>query len=593
MGELDQVTSITDAYGRTVQYRYFGSEFGYRLREIEDCLARKLNFQYDGLGHPVAVVTPSILRAAEGNTFPGGTAYAFQYDVQNPRPERRGDLIRIWYPNQATRFIDAATRTVDVAKVYADAVPRYVVEYGQDPTDVDLWGRVVRETIGNPESGVGGTYQYLYSTSNLPANLIDPEDPIVFRCVVTDRNGNQTIYDFNGRDMPVRVEVIRTRSKISIPSFVTFPSYVTWTKYNGNNQPVLKVFPDGSSEAYEYEEGTIPGLGSYARRKGLLVRRTRKPGNPIGIPSRSGSNGQTELTERYFYDPLFNQPCVVIEQRGNPIAEDGSYFPPQNGGATPTDADRSRYATIRYLDYQKDAKATVQNDPELQAQLGLDATQIGLLIDYVDGQLKATDGTGGIPAGFEMGLGDVNGDGTGDGASSGLPVATHLGNVVKVRHPSVRLIGASEITTQVREELFTINARGQVTTQTDPEGNLTVYVRYPANDPEGDGRFIAAGMPGKQYGRLKEVHVDADPNDVLSLVGADGDLVDFVPGKIAHELAGCVPRPGHAVRGEFGRCLHVVRLRRIGERVGADRSTGLHHALRPQRTGRGVPHNGA
>ena len=29
---------------------------------------------------------------------------------------------------------------------------------------------------------------------------------------------------------------------------------------------------------------------------------------------------------------------------------------------------------------------------------------------------------------------------------------------------------------------------------------------------------------------MKEVHVDADPNDVLSLVGSDGDLVDFILG---------------------------------------------------------------
>ena len=28
---------------------------------------------------------------------------------------------------------------------------------------------------------------------------------------------------------------------------------------------------------------------------------------------------------------------------------------------------------------------------------------------------------------------------------------------------------------------------------------------------------------------MKEIHVDADPDDVLSLVGSDGDLTDFVP----------------------------------------------------------------
>jgi YD repeat-containing protein len=109
--------------------------------------------------------------------------------------------------------------------------------------------------------------------------------------------------------------------------------------------------------------------------------------------------------------------------------------------------------------------------------------------------------------------------------------------MVKVKHPAVRLIGVSSITTQTREELFTVNDRGQVTTHTNPEGNLTIYLRYPYSDPEGDGQDTAPGLGNKQYGYLKEVHVDADPDQVLSLVGADGDLVDFISGIIARTNA--------------------------------------------------------
>ena len=168
MGTLDQLTSVTDSYGRTIQYSYYGPEFGYCLQQITDFLGRQLNFQYDSLGHLVAVVTPSIQQAAAGNTFPGGTAYVFQYDVNNPRPERQDDLIKIWFPNEAPPFIDAATRTVNVAGVYQSATPRYVVQYGQDPTDSDLYGRVLRETVGDPANGVGGSYQYFYTTQDLP-----------------------------------------------------------------------------------------------------------------------------------------------------------------------------------------------------------------------------------------------------------------------------------------------------------------------------------------------------------------------------------------------------------------------------------------
>lgn len=341
---MAQLLSVTDAYARTVTYRYYGSEAGNRLREIEDFLGRNLNFQYDTAGRLVAVVTPSLLKAAPGNTFPGGTAYVFQYDAANPRTERRDDLVKIWYPNQATPFIDVDTRTVDVARVYADATPRYVVEYGQDPTDVDHYGKVVRETVGDPAAGVGGTSTFLYVTTGLPTNDIDPSDPIVGRTVVTDRNGNQVVYDFTAAAMLARKEVLANRTKNSLQA----SSFVTWTSYNAHNQPLVIVMPEGNSVEYEYEDGTVSGItGTYSPRDGLLLRETALPGNSIGVPSRAGSNGQTELTRRWFYDPVYNQPCATIERRGNPIAAPSTYFTPQNLGATPTDADRRRPQPVR------------------------------------------------------------------------------------------------------------------------------------------------------------------------------------------------------------------------------------------------------
>ena len=535
---IDQLVTVTDSYGRSIEYRYYGEEADYRLREIEDFLGRKLNFQYDEFGHLVAAVTPSVMQAAPGNEFPGGTGYVFEYDVENVELARRDDLIKIWYPNEVAPYLVVATRTVNVDDVYANATPRYIIEYGQDPGDTQTWGKVIAETVGDPSADIGGTSTWGYTNTGLPSNLINPSDLIVSRCTMTDRNGNETVHDFNAAQMEVRSEVKRNRNKINVPDPVDFPSYVTWTKYNTSGRPLLIVYPEGSSVEYEYESGTVTGIGSYPRRNGLMLRMTRKPGNTLGLPARSGSNGQEELTQRYFYDPIFNRQCAMIEERGNPITASGTYFTPQNGGTTPTNADRSRYATVQYFDYQKNTDATIKNDPSLQALLfpgqtsSYAASNIQLLLDFVHSQMQSTGGSGGLPAGFPRNLGDINGDGTGDGNSSGLPAAPHSGNIIKIKHPAVRLIGVDSITTQVREELFTVNARGQNTTHTDPEGNLTVYVRYPGNDPEGDGQYIATGISGKQYGRLKEIHVDADPNDVLSLVGADGDLVDFISGKI-------------------------------------------------------------
>jgi len=540
---VPQLLGVTDSYGRKISYSYYGEEIGHRLRQITDFLGRQLNFQYDDDDHLVAAVTPSILKSAPGNTFPGGTAYVFQYDTGNADPARRDDLIRIWYPNQTQPYLNPQTRTVDVMAVYANATPRYQVTYGQNISDLNTYGKVLTETLGDPENGVGGTATFAYTTDNLPSNIIDDSEAgtIVKRTIYTDRNGNRTLYDFNAYWTVSRHEAQSNRNKNSLEG----TSFVTWTKYNAQNRPLVIVYPEGNSVEYAYEDGMITGLPvtPYVARRGLLLKESRLPGNSIGISHRGGSNGQTVLTKRYFYEPIFNQLCAVIDERGNPV--DGStYFAPQNGGTTPTDADRGRYATIYNFDYQKDTLATVKGDASLQARLGLNATQIETLIAYVDNQMKATDGTGGIPAGFPLDLGDINGDGTGNGASSGLSAAKHLGNRIRTVLPSVLLVGGE---TQARVELFTVNRRGQITTATDPEGNLTVTTRYPENDPEGNGQNISTTLGTQQYGLVREIHRDADPDDVMSLVGASGDLADFVPGLIPRtntpgEYAGLVTR---------------------------------------------------
>ena len=568
-----QLLSVTDSYGRVITYDYYGAESNYRVQQITDFQGRKLNFQYDDSDRLIAVVTPSIFKAAPGNTFLGGTAYVFQYDADNADPERCDDLIRIWYPNQTQPYLNVETRTVDVEAVYANATPRYAVAYGQSPSDSDSYGKVIAETLGDPENEIGGAATFAYTTcsDDLPPNIIDPlipppvttppfgttapgGNPIVSRTIYTDRNGNRKIYDFNATltytyqstdtgpswspsyspNWTVsRLEVDLNRSKNSLaiappspPAPPPNPSpFVTWTKFNAQNRPLTIVYPEGNSTEYVYETGVIAGLpvSPYVARRGLLISVSRLPGNSIGILSRAGSNGQNILIKRYFYDPIFNQRCAVIEERGNPI--DGStYFVPQNGGTPPSNADCSRYATLYTFDYQKDVLADISGDGTLQALLGLDAAQIETLIAYVDDQMKATDGTGGIPTGFPVNLGDINGDGTGSG--SGLPEATHLGNLIKITHPSVLQV---DLTIQPRIELFTVNLRGQQTTATDPEGNITVTTRYPENDPEGTGQNISPILSTQQYGLIREIHVDANPDDVMSLVGASGDLTAFVP----------------------------------------------------------------
>ncbi len=100
---------------------------------------------------------------------------------------------------------------------------------------------------------------------------------------------------------------------------------------------------------------TYQELGSYNRRAGLLLRRTAHPGNPFsaGAPPNnipaylSASNGQSQLTELFFYEPIFNQPCATIERRGNPIDASGRLFHAAKSPLRPDCSANARKSSLR------------------------------------------------------------------------------------------------------------------------------------------------------------------------------------------------------------------------------------------------------
>lgn len=507
------LTRELDTAGRAIDYSYTAVAGKQVLREVTDFLGRKITLQYDSsTGDLVAVIGPSVTVGAPGNTFPGGKAYVLQYDSGNPDPNRRKDIVKVYFPKQVAPYLNTATRTVDVAAVYANATPRHVITYGQNSADPSTYGRVMSERIGDG-AAVGGTYQFSYQFAAYGAAL---PAGVALRTTMTDPNGNVTVHDFDSNGNRVRLEVRTNRNKSSKnpASIVT-----TWEYSATDNLLLRQTFPEGNSVEYTYDDGVIrdPATGNplftLRSRVGFLLKETHKPG------PRGGD--QAELTTRYFPDPVFSRELVRIDPRGNPIDAAGTYFTPQNGGPTPTDTDRSRYATWTRYDYEEDGSDA--NKQALADMLGITLTQFNQLLAWQDKVLK----DGGLPQGYQFGLGDINGDGR---------TNQRLGNPIKVIRPAVTLIPGSnqaQIEGSATQQIVTIrtyNDRGQLTTETDPEGNVTAYVRYPENDPDGDGLDLIPGKSTKQYGYLKEVHVDVNPTDLATLIGSGpngGDLTSF------------------------------------------------------------------
>jgi hypothetical protein len=113
-----RLTRELDTAGRAIDYANVTVAGRAVLREVTDFLGRKITLQYDpDTADLVAVVGPSVTVGAPGNTFPGGKAHVLQYDKNNPDPQRRRDIIKVFFPKQVAPYLNPATRSVDVAAV--------------------------------------------------------------------------------------------------------------------------------------------------------------------------------------------------------------------------------------------------------------------------------------------------------------------------------------------------------------------------------------------------------------------------------------------------------------------------------------------
>ena len=299
----------------------------------------------------------------------------------------------------------------------------------------DSLGRVMTLTEGGTNQTTvpaGGTITYQYQSLGTapPGDYTTP----IFQTTATDRNGNVTQYQFNQLYNVVDVQQMTRGVRAGDPSF-----YETKYQYDQDYRLLQETLPQGNTFTYTYDT-TNPERFS----QGNLLSVTETPD-----AARGGD--QTAVTTTYTYEPIYNQILTTTEPRGN----DPTYVP-QNGGTNSP----GRYTTVYTYDYQEGT-----NFAALGQMLGLSAaaTQALLAAEHVP-----------------MGLGDVNGDGVTNQIA---------GNLIRTQQPTVTLLtGSNEANVEGTTEqpivtLYTYNQFGQMTSETDPELNVTTYTYYPRGTP--------------------------------------------------------------------------------------------------------------
>jgi RHS repeat-associated protein len=421
-----------DSLGRPIQYTYDAES---HLSKVTDYFGRTIQYSYDANGNLATVTTPAVTGTPTGNDFPSGKTTRYTYDANHR-------LLTVTAPNE----------------VADGGPPRLTYTY-------DASGRVTTlQDGGTNNSNVpsGGTITYQYNTlgSAPPGDTSTP----VRQTTVTDRNGNQTVYQYNQFNNTIDVKEFANRGvRSGDPAF-----FESRYSYDTNYRLTQHTYPQGNTVVYTYDAANPDRF-----QQGNLLSETQTPD-----AARGGD--QSAITTTYTYEPIYNQIHTVTEPRGN----DPSYVP-QNGGSSSA----SRYTTTYTYDYQEGTNF-----------VGLGAT-LGISPAAAAARLAA--------AGVPMGLGDVNADGRTNQIG---------GNLIRVQSPPVNLLpGSNEAavegtTLQPVVTTYAYNDFGQITMMVDPEQNVTTYTYYPARDPNGDGIVDNPAGNTTTGGYLKQTTVDSASN---------------------------------------------------------------------------------
>ena len=478
------LASVVDTLGREIRYAYFTSaetnpgRHG-RLKEIEDFrrdnspTGRKVQFDYDAEGNLVLVTGPAVVGTPTGNDFAGGKAYAYTYLTEGlihpaiagqDRERLLHNLLTVTYPNET-----------------AVAGPaRETVAYGVSPAEPLAFDRALTYTVGGLNAGgvpAGGTWHYIYQ--QLADSITGPCDPFL-QVTISDPAGNLAANTYGACGALLEEQQHTRGLRNGEPA-----AFVTAYQYDQDKNLTQTILPSGSITDNAFDPFTSDRF-----QQGNLTETRHTP------DARGGD--QTQLVTRIVYEPVYQQVASETDPRG----WDPTFVPPvvDPGGRTQAE----RYTTRVFFDYQEGDSATV---------LALLAEELNVSEPVVQSRLGR--------AGIVLGLGDLNEDGD--------TTPRINGNAVRREAPAVALSAGSNQAAiegdQLQEcvTLYRYNARGQLTSEVDPEGNVHTRSYFAETDPDGDGTLTPAPADGRTLDATTGGYLFQEVRDDSHLPGANNN----------------------------------------------------------------------
>jgi len=441
-----RIAAVRDPMGRRIDYAWDAAG---RIREVRDFAGRSVAFAYDGDGNLASVTGPAVTGTPHGNDFPAGRTVRYSY--RRTSGDRRLDhnLTEAFAPNEAS-----------------GGPPWLVNVFDEDPRSPAFDRVVAQDWGGTNGSGfaAGGrlSIEYRLAMDQTAGSTVESAGSLLEdggTTVLTDRRGLRTEIDWNRLGLATSIRRV-TRGITRPRAAGTFhpgvgidpPFYETRFAYTEEGLLGEVTRPRGDRTIYERNADSPLRSARWA-----IVREIRVPApGPDGAPS-----GPPAVTA-YAIEPLFGRRVRTVSPRGN------------EEGAAP-----ERFTTVHLVDYQEGSDLA-----RLAAEAGVSPSDLEAAFRH---------------AGIELGLGDLNGDGT---------TSLSSGEIVRTIHPAVTL---PDGTVQEAQETFRRNPFGQLLSETGPEGADTRYRYHPENDPDGDG--VVSGEPGldpNTGGYLAERTIDAD-----------------------------------------------------------------------------------